>query len=69
MSNTNDPPGLPPLPVIEKAVVHYTNERTVNGVRYIYLRKMRCTVDSFEHDWPPKWERTKRPRKTWQPNL
>jgi hypothetical protein len=61
-------PDLPPLPIIEP-VRHYTGERIVHGVRYFYYRQYRCTVESWENDWRPKWELIKRPRKTWQPNL
>jgi hypothetical protein len=64
-----EPPKLPPLPVPDPKPAHYARERMVNGVRYIYYGRYRCTVKSWENDGRPKWELTKRPRKTWQPNL
>lgn len=62
-------PELPPLPMLDPEPVHYARERTVNGVRYFYFRQMRCTVESWKNDAHPKWERAKRRRKTWQPNV
>lgn len=62
-------PKLPEFPKPIAVPMYYANERVVNGVRYLYYRQYRCTVESWENDAYPKWELIKRPRKTKQPNL
>jgi hypothetical protein len=64
-------PTLPDIPefILEPPRFHYSHERVINGVRWIYAGQYRCTVESWEQDARPKWTLIKKRRKTWQPNL
>jgi hypothetical protein len=63
---------IPQLPEIPQMIVppfpHYAAERTVNGIRYIYYKQYRCTVDEWEKGHPA-WRLRKHPRKIKHPNL